>query len=154
MANSLIRQYTGLPLDKPDPGLGGAKTIWAPLLGVRVSGKHLQRPSPQIPAFVDSGSPYCLFHSAVADYLHINLKSGTEAELGGVISAHKEALYFHRVNLTIENTWTIEVFAGFSKKLSVAAILGRAGFFDRFRVRFDHSQSPPEFEIEKIDLIN
>lgn len=102
------------------------------------------------PAFVDSGSPYCLFHSTLADYLHINLRSGAEAELGGVISEHKEPLYFHKVNLMIENRLMIEVFAGFSKKLSVVARLGRAGFFDCFYVRFDHSKSPPEFEIEKI----
>ena len=54
----------------------------------------------------------------------------------------------------IENQFLIEVFAGFSKKLSVVGILGRGGFFDRFHVRFDHSKSPPEFEIEKIDLVN
>jgi hypothetical protein len=41
-----------------------------------------------------------------------------------------------------------------AKKLSVQAILGRAGFFDRFEVRFDHSMSPPNVEITKIDLIN
>jgi hypothetical protein len=95
-----------------------------------------------------------LFHSAVADFLKIDLKSGAESVLGGVIDAQREPLYFHRVNITIENHFVLEVLAGFSKKMSVAAILGRGGFFDRFYVRFDHSTSPPQFEIEKIDLIN
>ena len=88
--DAMIRQYTAMPLDKPEPGLHGAKKIWAPQLRVRVSGKHLQRPSPSIPAFVDSGSPFCLFHSAVADYLGIDLTSGAQGELGGVIGGQKE----------------------------------------------------------------
>lgn len=29
------REYTALPLDKPEPGLGGAKKVWTPLLKVR-----------------------------------------------------------------------------------------------------------------------
>jgi hypothetical protein len=143
-----------MPLDRPDPGLPGATKMWTPQLRVRVSGKHLHQHSPSLPAFVDSGSPYCLFHSAVADFLHIDLKSGAQGQLGGVIDDHKESMYFHKVNLTIENHWLVEVFAGFSKKLSVVAILGRSGFFDRFQVRFDHSKTPPEFEVTKIDLIN
>ena len=146
------RQYTALPLDKPDPGVGGAKRVWTPLLKVRVSFNHQNTPTLQ--AYVDSGSPYCLFNSAVADFLHIDLKKGSESSLGGVVSGQRELLYFHRVSLTIENNWVIEVLGGFSKKLSVAAILGRTGFFDKFRVCFDHSTSPPEFEITKIDLIN
>jgi len=154
MANSLIKQYTGMPLEKPDAGQHGAAMSWVPLLNIRVSGKHMQRPSFSFPAYVDSGSPYCLFHSAVADYLKIKLESGIKGDLGGVIGGAKEPLYFHRVYLTIENRWIIEVVGGFSKKLSVQAILGRSYFFDRFYVRFDQSKNPAEFEIEKIDLTN
>jgi hypothetical protein len=103
---------------------------------------------------VDSGSPYCLFKADVATYLHLDLKSGPEGSLGGIIGGPVEPIYFHQVNIVIENNWTISVWAGFMKKLSVAAILGRAGFFDRFFVTFDHSTSPPEVEINKIELSN
>lgn len=122
------------------------------MLRVRVSSKHQHTPT--LPAVVDSGSPYCLFRADVADFLHIDLKKGPEGKLGGIIGGPNESLYFHTVNLVIENNWTITVFAGFMRKLSVPAILGRGGFFDRFIVSFDHSQSPPEFEVSKIELIN
>jgi len=71
-----------------------------------------------------------------------------------VIKGASDPVFFYPVNLTIEANWTINVLAGFTKKLSVQAILGRGGFFDRFHVRFDHSKSPPEFEIEKIEVVN
>lgn len=156
MADSIIRPYTSVPLDFPDPGLGGATTVWAPKLKVRVAagGKHFQKFTPLLPAYVDSGSPYCLFNSAVADFLHIKLKGGDEGSLGGVIGGVKDPVYFHRVVLSIDNHWMINVLAGFAKKLSVVGILGRRGFFDRFQVKFDHSTSPPQFELTKIDLIN
>jgi hypothetical protein len=148
------RQYTALPVEKPDPGLGGAKKVWTPMLKVRVSFNHQNTPT--MTAYVDSGSPYCMFNSAVANFLHIDLKKAQVSPLGlgGVVSGQREPLYFHKVGLTIESNWVIEVLAGFSKKLSVQAILGRSGFFDKFRITFDHSQFPPEFEIDKIELVH
>jgi hypothetical protein len=154
MASSFIKQYTSLPLDKPDPGQHGSIISWVPLLSIRVTGKHMTRPSFSIPAYVDSGSPYCLFHSGVADYLRIKPESGIKSDLGGVIGGVREPLYFHKVNVMIENRWMIEVVGGFSRKMSVQAILGRSYFFDRFQVRFDHSTSPPQFEVTKIDLVH
>lgn len=146
------RPYTAWPLDKPNPELRGATKVWTPVLKVRISSKH--QSTPTLPAVVDSGSPYCLFKADVATYLHLDLKSGPEGSLGGIIGGPVEPIYFHQVNIVIENNWTISVWAGFMKKLSVAAILGRAGFFDRFFVTFDHSTSPPEVEINKIELSN
>lgn len=122
------------------------------MLKIRVSANHQH--TPLLPAVVDSGAPYCLFRADVADFLHLDLKNDQEGSIGGVISNVKDAVYFHNVNIVIENNWTISVLAGFMKKLSVAAILGRGGFFDRFQVCFDHSKSPPEFEVTKLDWIN
>lgn len=146
------RSYTAWPLDRPDPGLRGATKIWMPILKIRVQSKHQSTPTLQ--AVVDSGAPYCLFRAEVASFLHIDLKSGPEGQMGGVIGGPREPVYFHQVNVVIENNYTISVWAAFMKKLAVAAILGRAGFFDRFRITFDHEPSPPEFEIQKIDLSN
>ena len=147
------RAYTPWPLDKPDPGLRGANRVWTPVLKVRVLGPS-HRVSPSIPAVVDSGAPYCLFRAEVANYLKLPLKNGPEGGIGGIIGGVREPVYFHQVNIVIEDNWTISVWAGFMRKLSVTAILGRAGFFDKFQVMFDHSQSPPEFEVTKIDLIS
>jgi hypothetical protein len=79
------------------------------------------------------------------------VKSGTEVPIHGVSQAMIEPAYFHRVKLNIESNWMIDVHAGFIKKLSVAGIVGRTGFFDNFRVSFDQSTSPHFFEIERIE---
>ncbi len=127
--------------------------MWVPTLSVRVGFKHQVTPF-TMPAVVDSGSPYCLFRQDVADFLHINLQGAPGSYIGGVIMGAKDPIRFHQVNVIIESNWTITVLAGFVKKLSVQAILGRGGFFDRFRVRFDHSKTIPEFEITKIERPN
>jgi hypothetical protein len=126
--------------------------MWIPMLRIQVSTKH--QSTPTLPAIVDSGSPYCLFRTDVADFLHINLGGAPKGMLGGVIKGVTDPVLFYPVNLAIEANWTISVLAGFTKKLSVQAILGRSGFFDRFHVRFDQSKSPHEFEITKIDFVN
>jgi hypothetical protein len=43
--------------------------------------------------------------------------------------------------------------AGFSEKLSVAALLGRRGFFDNYTFNLDGTANPPVFEIEKTNRI-
>src|ERR1043165_211054 len=145
------KQYTGLPLSKPDPGLKGAIN-WTPLLKVRISANH--QSTPILPAVVDSGSPYCLFRADVADFLHIDLRKAPQGSLGGIIGGPHDPVFFHNVNVVVENNWTINVYACFMKKLCTAAILGRGGFFDRFQVLFDHSKNPPEFEVTKIEWTN
>jgi hypothetical protein len=101
------KQYTGLPLSKPDPGLKGGDKMWVPLLKIRVSANHQQ--TPLLHAVVDSGSPYCLFRSDVADFLHIDLSKDPESSLGGVIGGPKDSVRFHHVNVVIESNWTINV---------------------------------------------
>jgi hypothetical protein len=146
------KAYTAFPLDKPDPGLPGETKMWLPLLSVRCS--YQLQAMPPILAVVDSGAPYCLFKTEIADYLKIDLTSAPIGPIGGVISGPQDTLYFHRMRIQIENNWTFEVLGGFMKKLSVPAILGRNGFFDKFLVTFDQSTSPHEFEIKKIERVN
>jgi hypothetical protein len=64
-----------------------------------------------------------------------------------------EPVFYHKLRLYVESNWVIDITAGFVKKLSVAGILGRNGFFDNFKVRFDHSSHPPIFELERIEKI-
>lgn len=145
------RKYIAIPVDGFDPGLKGKSSVWLPTLNVRLVAKHVQ--TPWVQAVVDSGSPYCLFRSALADYLHMDVTRGAEGNLGGIISGYQEKVYFHRVKIIVEANWSIEVYAGFMRNLRVAAILGRNGFFDNFFVRFDHSCTPPELEVEKIPSV-
>ncbi len=74
--------------------------------------------------------------------------------IGGICQAPSEPVYFHHVKLYLEAGYVITIYGGFCKKLVPAGILGRLGFFDNFKVTFDHSVHPPEFEIEKISKAN
>jgi hypothetical protein len=145
------KNYTRVPLDQPNPAFKNETATWLPLLNVRVSWNHKQ--TPRIPAVVDSGSQCCLFRADIGEYLGIDVKNGIEDVIGGLSQGMREPVFYHKVKLYIESDWIIDVTAGFVKKLSVAGILGRNGFFDNFRARFDHSGVPPIVEIERIEKI-
>jgi hypothetical protein len=74
-------------------------------------------------------------------------------EIGGVTTYERERAYFHTVKLYIASRWTVRIKAGFVETLQWAGILGRRGFFDKFAIRFDHSVSPPVFDLERIPQI-
>ena len=145
------KSYTKLPLDPPHPAFRKELAMWMPLLHVRVGHNHKQ--TPRLPAVVDSGSPYCFFQSSVGEYLGIHVESGIEDSVGGITKSSPEPVFFHRVQIYVESDWIIDVMAGFCKKLSVTAILGRNEFFDNFQLRFDHSGNPPMLEINRIERI-
>lgn len=83
----------------------------------------------------------------------LELTSGVESRVGGIIRGPDDPIYFHKVKIYIEMDWVIEVMAGFVKKLQVPGILGRNGFFDNFHVKFDQSANPPAVEVTKIEKI-
>ena len=146
------KPYTAFPLDRPDPGMPGEDKMWIPMLQVRCM--FQTQMTPTIHAVVDSGSPYCLFRTEIADFLKIDLTNAPKSSIGGVIGGPRDDLYFHRLRMQVESNWTFEVLGGFMKKLSVPIILGRKGFFDRFQVTFDQSKNPHEVEITKFELVH
>ena len=155
-ALALKKNYSNFPVD---PGWGkgnkGDLSEWLPMLDVRIALAH-GKPSPKIAAIVDTGSPWCLFRADLArSFLdNLDVKNGFPYDIGGVIAGVKQVAYFHKIRLYVETNWIIDVKAGFLEDLSVAGLLGRRGFFENFVVRFDHTTTPPFFEIEKIPAIN
>ena len=147
------KSYKDCPIDKPNP-LFPNRLRWEPMLPVRVGYKHAT--SPRIFAFVDSGSPYTLFRADVATLIGLDwTKNPVHVdEIGGIVQNVSEPVYFHKVSLYLEAGHRIEVVAGFAKKLNASGILGRTGFFDAFKITFDHSVDPPEFELERITKAN
>jgi hypothetical protein len=145
----LRKAYKDFPVEKPSP-LFPDRLRWEPILQVRLGYKHAQ--SARIFAFVDSGSPYTLFKYDAAALVGLEPTKDPvfTDEIGGIISGPRESVYFHKVSLYFEAGWRIEVTAGFVKKLGCSGILGRNGFFDNFKVTFDHSTIPPAFELERI----
>ena len=146
--------YTGFPIEPRHPAFTKETTAWLPILTVRVGPPQTHDLwSPRFGAVVDSGSPWCMFPTALADYFGIKVNTGVEGTVGGILKGDVEPIYFHNLKLQIASNWNITVKAGFTKKLAVPGILGRNGFFDNFKVHFDHSCKPPHLDIEKIELL-
>jgi hypothetical protein len=145
----MIRQsYKDIPNDKPNQ-LCPDRLRWEPMIPIRLGFKHAR--SPRIFAYLDSGSPYCLFKADLATLIGLDPSKNPlfTDDLGGVVEGPRDLAYFHKVIIYLEAGHRIELVAGFAKKLSTAGILGRSGFFEQFKVTFDHSCEPPAFEIEK-----
>jgi hypothetical protein len=136
--------YKPVPV-KDDPAFD-CDYHWAPTLNVQIIYKHAR--SARIEALVDSGAPWCLFHSQIGQAVGVQIKRGKKSSLGGVIANVSGDVYFHKVKLALQSS-IVEIVAGFSDSLSVAAILGRQSFFDNHIVTFDPQTEVPGMEIER-----
>ena len=79
----------------------------------------------------------------------MKVEQGHECPVGGAVVGSTGSVFFHRIKLIVAGG-TIELRAGFSAKLAVAAILGREGFFDNHVITFNPQANPPGLEIERI----
>jgi len=102
-------------------------------------------------AVVDSGSALCLFHANFLKPFGIRLEDGIEHSIGGIGKQIRIPIFYHDVRLLFGVDRVFGMRAGFSEELAVAGILGRHGFFDSFRITFDHSEHPPSVEVEKLE---
>jgi hypothetical protein len=139
--------YKVFPVTQPCAEIPDDAITWMPFLTVSLIIGHSQ--TKKFEAIVDSGSSTCLFHADIGKAHGLKLKSGLKGELGGVVGGAKGEVYYHKVKLCI-GTDMIHINAGFSENLSVAALLGRHGFFEHFSVLFDPTNNPPGFEITRI----
>jgi hypothetical protein len=103
-------------------------------------------PTRRFEAIVDSGSPSCLFHADIGEAHGLDIEAGRAGPLSGVVGGSKGNVYYHQVKLVVPGGM-ISIFGGFSRNLSVAAILGRHGFFEHYTITFDPSNKPPGLEI-------
>lgn len=144
---SLLVPYRVFPVKKPIKGFPEIKETWTPVLNVAIIIGHAT--SKRFEAIVDSGSAVCLFHADIGKPLGLKLKEGEEASLGGVVGGSRGKVYYHQIKLKVLSD-IIPITAGFSETLSVAAILGRHGFFEHFTVSFDPCSHPPGLRIERV----
>jgi len=92
----------------------------------------------------DSGADYTIVSSEIASLLGLDLAAGEKTGFCGTTGQQQEA-YIHRVDFVIEDAagavqYAADVaFAGLPR--SVAGLLGRVGFFDRFVVTFNHPKN-------------
>lgn len=90
----------------------------------------------EIEGYVDSGATVSLFDTDAAKILGLKIRRGKGIS---ITVGNGEALpaYMHEVRARLGNT-AFSVPVGFSHALGVGFnLIGRAGFFDRFRICFD-----------------
>lgn len=120
--------------------------IWRPILTVQIIHNHAT--SKKFEAVVDTGSDYCLFHASIGASIGIKIHSGSEGDLGGVLTGPRSKVYYHNIKLVV-GADIVEIKAGFSWDLT-ENLLGHFGFFDNFIVTFNTAFEPPCFDIERV----
>ena len=122
----------------PEPSIPGKAhqdrtTVLRPRIRVRLFHKNRFI---DLLALVDSGADDCLFPLEVATELNLPLNPKNSNLYGGIGAGHISAVFTH-VGLGVAGQVIFPLYAGFSDAPSVVPILGQAGFFDRFEVKFN-----------------
>ena len=142
--------YKILPLTKPEPAFPGQTSYWMPILNISINNPATHSPQTRrFEAIVDSGAPDCYLHADIGRAVGLKIEKGIKGTIGGIVAGPQVDVYYHDVNLWV-GAGPVKIRAGFSDKVSVAAILGRRGFFENFIVTFDPSANPPGFEIQRL----
>jgi hypothetical protein len=92
----------------------------------------------------DSGADYTIVSREIAPILGLNLKSGGKTGFSGTSGKQQDA-YIHSLDMVIQDhvtriRYTTNV-AFAELPSSVAGLLGRVGFFDRFVVTFNQPRN-------------
>jgi hypothetical protein len=105
-------------------------------------------PSKRFEALIDSGASRCIFHADLGKAVGFDVRKGEEEHTYG-ISGQPSMLYLHKISLYVAGQ-PVTITGGFSYDIPLAAVLGRRGFFDNFKITFDSSANPPFFELDRI----
>ena len=125
----------------PDHTIPRKRWMKRPLLQVTLFNGTQRK---QVVCLVDSGADECLFHASIGRRLGIDIESGRYKKFDG-IAGSLEA-YMHLIEIQVQDfPERVEIEAGFTESDGVDAILGQAGFFERFRICFDRRRG--KFEI-------
>jgi hypothetical protein len=123
---------------------------WVAELSIQISNaaKH-SPPTKKIDAMLDSGASQCIFHSSLGRAIGLAVEKGDADRTIGV-SGQPTRIYMHNISLHVPGGHILRIRAAFSDDLPVAALLGRRGFFEHFKVLFDPSGPTPGFDIERV----
>jgi len=118
------------------PYKSDAKGNFFPVISVSIKAGKAKK---TFSALVDSGATVSIFRAEVADVLRVKLESGKEIYLGGVGGHIK--VYLHRLKIEIAGRkFTCPVV--FSREYLVSFnLLGREGFFKKFRIIFEEKNN-------------
>jgi len=122
--------YTIVPSDDgPD--------MYVPVVNVHIAKLECrERPEVFLPAILDTGATYSLFPAEVGWDIGLEIEAGRRQET--ILSNGQTMEFFiHTARLWIGD-FVIDLEVGFGDEVGFP-VLGRVGFFQRFRVSFDHS---------------
>lgn len=93
-------------------------------------------------ALLDSGADFSLFNNSIARLLDIEVSEGREIQVYGVMDFAQTNAYLHQVNLAIKDLGSVDTNVAFTNDESYPdlPILGRRGFFDKFRIEFEYNK--------------
>lgn len=99
-------------------------------------------------ALPDSGADVCLFPLKLAKQLNLDLSTLPKSLTGGVGSA-ANVTYYATVSIDLGGGIDFSAYAGFTQGLDHSAfgLLGQSGFFEQFRVEFDHPRKTFPLEL-------
>lgn len=84
-------------------------------------------------AMVDSGADINLFPAELGEFLGLDIESGTEKTVAGIVQGESRPYYLHAIEIEVgDHRFTTQ--AGFMPDLSKNGygLLGQHGFFDQF----------------------
>jgi hypothetical protein len=89
----------------------------------------------------DSGADACLFPLSLAILLKLDVLNLPKALTGGV-GSQANVTYYDTITVDLGNGIAFSSYAGFTQGLDPIGLglLGQAGFFEYFRVEFQHKQ--------------
>lgn len=129
----------------PSPAFPEGRIAYRPLLLLTLaSGQtHLS-----CYAIVDSGADFCLFPLSFALALGLDPLTGTLDGSAG-LGTYNIPTYFWTIGLSIQRIVSYDVHCGFTSGLEDwgLGLLGQSGFFDRFKILFDHQNGLYHLEI-------
>jgi len=105
---------------------------------------------PLVPAILDTGATWTLFPEDMGRELGLHVRSGRREETN-CSNGEVMEIFLHRVRVAFPGGH-VDLEAGFGEKVFFP-VIGRVGFLERFRVTFDHTFTPPGFEITPLPLL-
>ena len=119
-----------------------------PFIEVSITNFSDNKYSKKFLCLIDSGADSCVFPAAAAELLGHNLYKGTKTETTG-ISGVSIPIYAHKNYITIsdgKNSKTYSTMIQFIECNNTPFILGHAGLFTHFKVRFNYDSKKVSLE--------
>lgn len=130
MPRSLTKKFNYQPRLYVDPVSGITKTIYLPLIPIRLAYKH-KLGKVAVDCLIDSGADINLFPADWGESVGINILKGQKQIINGIGAIGVES-FVHEVNLYIGSDIVFLTKANFSHCQEIP-LLGRSGFFNHFK---------------------